>query len=443
VSNSAADRVLALAEAITGHPLPVRIRVWDGSEAGPFDAPVLVLRSRMALRRVLWQPNELGLARAYVAGELDVDGDLYEALVRLIDFVTSHLPGRLQIGARQRYAMVRGLIRLGVLGRQPALPAEEARLTGRRHTIGRDRRAISHHYDVGNDFYSIVLGASMIYSCAYWRSQHPHYSLADAQHDKLDLICRKLAVRSGTCLLDVGCGWGALAVHAACYYRAQVVGVTLSEQQATYARKLVADFGLEGQVDIRIQDYRDINDGPYDAIASVGMAEHVGLAHYTEYAEAMYRNLRSGGRFLNHQIAQLHPRTKPPQNERAALGRVRWHRRTPTLINAYVFPDGELRPVGTTINLLEDAGFEVRDVEAIREHYARTLRAWVANLEKGWNKAVRLTTAGRVRVWRIYMAASALAFEAGRLGVNQILCVKTHSDGRSEMPPTRTWLAAT
>jgi cyclopropane-fatty-acyl-phospholipid synthase len=304
-------------------------------------------------------------------------------------------------------------------------------MSGTRHSRRRDRQAISHHYDVGNDFYRIVLGPSMVYSCAYWTSSDPGYGLADAQRDKLDLICRKLGLKPGMRLWDVGCGWGGLALHAAREYGAHVVGITLSGEQADYARKQVAEAGLTNQIDIRVQDYRDLDDGPFDAVASVGMAEHVGTGPYGEYAGILFRQLRAGGRLLNHQIAAIRPPERTP-------GR----RPERSFIDAYVFPDGELAPLGTTVSLLEQAGFEVRDVQALREHYARTLRAWVTGLETRWPEAVRLTSPGRARVWRLYMAASALAFEQGRIGVNQVLCVKAHRNGASDLPPTRAgWLA--
>jgi cyclopropane-fatty-acyl-phospholipid synthase len=311
----------------------------------------------------------------------------------------------------------------GIVGTQPKPPPEEMRVTGAQHSKGRDKQAVSQHYDVGNDFYRIVLGESMVYSCAYWTRDEADYGLADAQHDKLDLICRKLDLKPGMRLLDVGCGWGSLAMHAAKNYGVQVLGITLSGEQADFARKAVAEAGLTDQVEIRIQDYRDLDDGPFDAISSVGMAEHVGTGPYLEYAKILYRQLRPGGRLLNHQIGRLH--LTPKQS----------HERS--FIDAYVFPDGELAPIGTTVTLLEEAGFEVRDVHALREHYARTLRAWVANLESDWSTAVRLTSPGRARVWRLYMAASALAFEQAQINVNQVLAVKGLRDGTSEMPPTR------
>lgn len=416
--SSTAARLRGLLEDLLQAPLPVRLRAWDGSEAGPAAAPVLIVRNRRAVRRLMWQPSELGLARAYVSGDLDLDGDLYDALSRLASLIFRGADAR---GLPKR-AVAAEMLRLRVLGPQPKPPPEEIAMQGNRHSRRRDRRAISHHYDVGNDFYRIVLGESMVYSCAYWTSTDAGYGLADAQRDKFDLICRKLELRPGMRMLDVGCGWGSLALHAAREYGVDVVGITLSTEQADYARKLVAEAGLTAHVEIRLQDYRDIDDGPFDAISSVGMAEHVGTGPYAEYADILFRQLKPGGRLLNHQIAAVHP---------AQNGEER------SFIDAYVFPDGELAPLGTTVTLLEDAGFEVRDVQALREHYARTLRAWVSNLESKWNAAVRLTSPGRARVWRLYMAASALAFEQARIGVNQVLCVRAHRNGASDMSPTR------
>jgi cyclopropane-fatty-acyl-phospholipid synthase len=428
-----ADRIGGLLARMLGVDLPLRLRGWDGSESGPAGAPVVVFRNRTALRRLLWQPNELGLGRAYVAGDIDVDGDLYDALRCLEDLLWRQPEGQSKPGGMLSREVLGDLARLGALGRQPSPPAEEASLRGARHSLGRDRRAISHHYDVGNDFYRLVLGDSMVYSCAFWRSDDPGYGLADAQRDKLELICRKLALQPGMRLLDVGCGWGSLAMHAAREHGVSVVGVTVSQEQAEYARKRVAEAGLTDQVEIRLQDYRDVDDDPFDAISSVGMAEHVGMEQYAQYAAILYRRLRRGGRLLNHQIADLHP-VDEPTDHRGLLTRLRAP--APSFIEAYVFPDGELAPIGTTVSLLERAGFEVRHVESLREHYARTLRAWVSNLEANWDRAVRLTSPGRARVWRLYMAGSALSFETGHIGVNQILAIKADRDGRSGMPPT-------
>jgi cyclopropane-fatty-acyl-phospholipid synthase len=423
--SSTASHLRDLLENLLQAPLPIRLRAWDGSEAGPIGTPVLHVRNRRALRRLMWHPDELGLARAYVSGDLGVEGDLYDALSRLETLI---FRGADVHGLPMR-AVVADLVRLGALGPQPVPPPEEITLRGSRHSRGRDRQAISHHYDVGNDFYRYVLGETMVYSCAYWTSTDPGYDLARAQRDKLDLICRKLELRPGMRLLDVGCGWGALALHAAREYGVDAVGITLSTEQAEYARKQVAEAGLTAHVDIRVQDYREVDDGPFDAISSVGMAEHVGAGPYAEYAALLFAQLRPGGRLLNHQIAALHPK---PASERKRR----------SFIDAYVFPDGELVPLGTTVAGLEAAGFEVRDVQALREHYGRTLRAWVTNLENHWPEAVELVGAGRARVWRLYLAASALAFEQGRIGVDQVLCVRARRDGTSAMAPTRAaWLA--
>ncbi|MFG2722310.1 class I SAM-dependent methyltransferase [Streptomyces sp. NPDC048416] len=426
----AALRLTALAEELLGEPLPVRIRAWDGSEAGPPGAPVLVVRHRRALRRLLWKPGELGLARAWVAGEIDIEGDLYAALGRLAGLIWERddAPEDAVHPVRdpRLRAAAKALVKLGGALPPPAPPAEEMRRrSGRTHTKRRDKEAISHHYDVGNDFYELVLGSSMVYSCAYWEG--PESTLAEAQRDKLDLVCRKLALKEGDRLLDVGCGWGSMAIHAAREYGARVVGITLSREQAAYARKRIAEEGLTDRIEIRVQDYRDVNDGPFDAISSIGMAEHVGSARYAEYADLLYGLLKDGGRLLNHQIAR-----RPERDESA------YH--IDEFIDAYVFPDGELAPLGRTLAILEESGFEARDVEPIREHYALTLRQWVRNLESDWARAVRYTSPGRARIWRLYMAASAISFERNRIGVNQILAVKTPVGGASGMPlRARTW----
>ncbi|MFE4817156.1 class I SAM-dependent methyltransferase [Streptomyces sp. NPDC056704] len=426
----AAPRLKSLVEQLVGASLPIRIRAWDGSEAGPPGAPAVVVRNRRALRRLLWKPGEVGLARAWVAGDLGVEGDLYTALDLLSGFIWDRGEDARGLADALRdpevRAAVRGLVKMGGLPLPPRPPQEEMRRRRRHlHTKRSDQRAISHHYDVGNDFYEIVLGPSMVYSCAYWEDGG---TLEDAQRDKLELIAQKLDLRPGQRLLDVGCGWGSMAIHAAREHGVSVVGVTLSHEQAAYARKRVADEGLTDRVEIRVQDYRDVADGPYDAISSIGMAEHVGAERYLEYAEVLYRLLKPGGRLLNHQIA------RPPRRDESAYD-------VDEFIDAYVFPDGELAPIGTTVTQLERAGFEVRDVESIREHYALTLRRWVTNLEAQWARAVALTGPGRARVWRLYMAASAVAFERNRIGVNQVLAIRTpEPSGASGMPlRARTW----
>ncbi|MEV0976683.1 cyclopropane-fatty-acyl-phospholipid synthase family protein [Streptomyces sp. NPDC049915] len=426
----AALRLTRLLEQLLGVPLPVRIRAWDGSQAGPPGAPTLIVRNRRALRRLLFKPGELGLARAWVAGDVEIEGDLYAALDLLADLIWDRGEDARTLGEALRdptvRQAVRGLLKLAGPPLPPAPPAEEVRRRrGHLHTRRTDKKAISHHYDVGNDFYELVLGPSMVYSCAYWPA--PDATLETAQRDKLELVCRKLALKPGQRLLDVGCGWGSMAIHAAREHGVSVVGITLSHEQAAYARKRAADEGLTDKVEIRVQDYRDVQDGPYDAISSIGMAEHVGAERYLEYAQNLHALLKPGGRLLNHQIARR------PQRDEGAYD-------VDAFIDAYVFPDGELQPIGITVSQLERAGFEVRDVESIREHYALTLRSWVANLEAQWDRAVRLTSPGRARVWRLYMAASALSFEHNRISVNQVLAVKTPGSGASGMPlRARTW----
>jgi cyclopropane-fatty-acyl-phospholipid synthase len=428
----AALRLTALAEELLGEKPPVRIRAWDGSESGPPGAPVLVIRNRRALRRLLWKPGELGLARAWVAGELDIEGDLYEALDLMASLIWERggdTEDRVHpVRDPKVRAFAKGLLQLaGPLPPPPPPPEEVRRRTGPLHTKRRDKQAISHHYDVGNDFYELVLGPSMVYSCAYWENGG---TLEDAQRDKLDLVCRKLALKEGDRLLDVGCGWGSMAIHAAREYGARVTGVTLSVEQAAFARKRIAEEGLTDRIEIRVQDYRDVRDGPYDAISSIGMAEHVGSVRFREYADDLYALLKPGGRLLNHQIAR-----RPEKDESA------YH--VDDFIDAYVFPDGELAPAGRTMATLEEAGFEARDVEALREHYALTLRRWVANLEEHWDRAVRMTSPGRARVWRLYMAASALSFEHNKIGVNQILAVRPGEGGAAGLPlRARDWTAS-
>lgn len=293
--------------------------------------------------------------------------------------------------------------------------------TGRLHSRNRDAAAISHHYDVGNRFYALVLGPTLVYSCAVW--ENPDTGLDAAQEAKLDLVCRKLGLQRGTRVLDVGCGWGSFALHAARRYGADVVGVTLSAEQADLARSRVEQAGLSDRVEIRVQDYRDVSDGPYDAISSIGMSEHVGHEQIGHYVSRLYGLLRPGGRLLNHAISWNAGPTRPDPN---------------SFIPRYVFPDGEMLSLTAMIGALEEGGLEVLDVEALRQHYALTLRAWVRNLETHWDEAVEASSLGRARVWRLYMAASALGFEAGITGVNQVLVQRP---GGAEPPLRRTaWL---
>jgi cyclopropane-fatty-acyl-phospholipid synthase len=423
----AATALRPLVNAALGTDLPVRIDCWDGSSMGPVDAAAVVsFTSRRALRRLIWAPNELGFARAYVSGDIQIEGDLLDVLTRLDALADPQRGPGVQVGHDTTAAVAKAVVRLRALGPPPRPPAEEVRLSGRRHTRGRDAKAVSHHYDVGNDFYALVLGPSMVYSCAYFeKAPSAVYTLEDAQRAKLDLVAGKLGLVAGMRLLDVGCGWGSFVINAARKYGVRAVGITLSEEQAAFARAAVASEGLADRVEIRVQDYRDVPDGPYDAIASIGMAEHVGRSQLGEYAAHLHSLLAPGGRLLNHAISRRPGPPGDPKGDKTSF------------IERYVFPDGELQPLSTMVDVLESAGFEVRDVESLREHYADTLRAWVSNLEQNWDRAVALSSAGRARVWRLYMAGSALGFQSNRIGVNQVLAVKPGPGGASGFPRTR------
>ena len=421
---SVAAQLEPLVRTLVPGQLGVTIKAWDGSTLGPEGAAAtVVIKSPAAIRRLMWAPNELGLGRAYVAGELDIDGDVYAALTMRDNVAEPDRAARIG-GVRQGWlAAVAAARRVGAIGRPLAPPPEEARLSGRRHSKERDAAAIAHHYDVGNDFYRLVLGETLTYSCAYFETDST--SLDDAQRAKYDLICRKLALRPGMRLLDVGCGWGGMVLHAAEHHGVDAVGVTLSRAQQELAAKRVAEAGLEQQVEIRYQDYRDVVDGPYDAISSIGMFEHVGSEMLGRYFNHLFGLLRPGGRLLNHGISRPADMGGRPRFDRNSF------------IDRYVFPDGELCEVGATVTAMQEQGFEVRDVESLREHYARTLRHWVTNLEQNWAEAVALVGQARARIWKLYMAASAMHFEANRTNLHHVLGVKTTADGRSDMPLTR------
>jgi cyclopropane-fatty-acyl-phospholipid synthase len=401
-----------LVEEVLGHDLPVAVTAYDGSQTGPADAPVtLNLKSPDALRRILTAPGELGFARAYVAGDLEVEGDMF-ALLGLRDRVQKvRLEPRLMGRALQELGGWREVKRLPP-------PPEEVHLQGRRHSLGRDRAAVSHHYDVSNRFYEMVLGPSLTYSCAVFHDSGD--TLEQAQANKYELICRKLGLTEDMRLLDVGCGWGGMVLHAAREHGVRAVGVTISQRQVELANKRVVEAGLSDRVQIRLQDYREVDDGPYDAISSIGMFEHVGTARLAEYVRRLHSLLRPGGRLLNHGINR-------PAGQRAALPRR-------SFLNRYVFPDGELHELGKVVSTIQRAGFEVRHVEQLREHYALTLRRWVANLEAHWDEAVAEVGAGRARVWRLYMAGSAVNFGAAHNHINQVLASRPDADGDSGLP---------
>jgi cyclopropane-fatty-acyl-phospholipid synthase len=418
--HTTAHRLASFAAKLLGGPLPVGLRTWDGTRAGPADAPTVVLRNRRALRRLLYAPGELGLARAYVTGDLDVEGDLADGFRRIWALTRTGDLNRAKLGPREWAEAVRLAARLGVAGLPPKPPAEEARLSGKLHSLLRDRSAIAHHYDLSNAFYQLLMDESMAYSCAYFTSGSS--SLEQAQHDKLELICRKLGLRPGMRLLDVGCGWGSLLVHAAKHHGVEAVGITLSAEQLQHIRGRLAQHDLEDRVEVRRQDYRELPDAPFDAVASIEMGEHVGEVNYPAYAATLHRMVKPGGRVLLQQMSRGH----------VAPG-------GGAFIERYIAPDMTMRPVGRTIDHLETAGLEVRDVQALREHYVWTVRAWAATLEENWADVVALIGETGARVWRLYLVGGALAFEENRMGVDQILAVRPDRHGGSGLPATREW----
>ncbi len=416
---SVAAALAPLIRSLTGSTAPVRFGFWDGSALGPTDGIGTVrIRSVDALRRILWAPGELGVARAFVTGDLSIEGDIYSLLRVLHDASPRDLR---RMGVRALPTVIDAARRLGALGPPLPAPPEECRPPGRLHSLSRDAAVISHHYDVGNEFYRLVLGPSMTYSCA--RFVPEGVSLEDAQSAKHELICRKLGLdrRPGARLLDVGCGWGSMAIHAARHHQATVTGVALSTEQVEEARRRVERAGLADRVEIRLQDYRQLHGEEFDAISSIGMFEHVGNAQMIRYFETLRPLLTRTGRLLNHAIS------KPGGS---ALGRR-------TFIGRYVFPDGELLDVADVVRTMQQTGFEVRDVESLREHYSSTLHHWVANLDASWDEAVALVGLPRANIWRLYMAASANGFDDGGLAIHQVLGVVADRDGRSGMPPGR------
>lgn len=417
MSTPIAGRLAALVSPVLGGELPFRLRAWDGSETGPLDAPVVVLRGPRALRRLALHPGELGLAQAYVTGDLDVEGDLLEGLRGVWRTVRERrLTGA--VGPRTIWTGLRDARGLDLLGMPPGPPASQARLRGRLHTVRRDKAAIAHHYDLSNDFYELILDEHLAYSCAYWMHDSTEYSLADAQRDKLDLVCRKLGLARGMRLLDIGCGWGSLSVFAATEYGVRVTAVTLAAEQQAYVAERVRRSGAD--VDVRLSDYREIADGPYDAVASIEMGEHVGDANYPAFVRQIRALLRPEGRAL---IQQMSRRDNPGGGP---------------FIEAFIAPDMSMRPVGETVEMFESGGLEVRDVHAMREHYVRTVHAWYQTFESNWDRVVTLVGDEVARVWRLYLVGGALSFEEGRMGVDQILAVRSDG-GVSGLEPVRTW----
>jgi cyclopropane-fatty-acyl-phospholipid synthase len=411
-------------EAIAGPDAPVEFQAYDGSTAGAPGSPVkITVRSPIAVSYLAQAPGALGLARAYVSGHLDVDGDMYTTLARLSKAQAMHM------GWADRIKLLQALGGPKVLLPRIPPPPQEVRVTSRRlrvgrmHSKGRDANSISHHYDVSNRFYEWVLGPSMAYTCACYPTADA--SLEEAQWYKHDLVARKIALKPGMRLLDVGCGWGGMVRHAAREYGVKALGVTLSEQQALWAQQAIKKEGLEDLAEVRHLDYRDVPETDFDAVSSIGLTEHIGKQNIPGYFSFLNGKLKVGGRMLNHCITR-------PDNTGPSIHK-------DGFINRYVFPDGELEGPGWLMGVMNDHGFEIRHEENLREHYAKTLTGWCDNLDAHWDEAVEEVGQGAARVWRLYMAGSRLGFDRNVVQLHQILGVKLRADGASDMPLRPDW----
>jgi cyclopropane-fatty-acyl-phospholipid synthase len=380
---------------------PFNIELWDGSRIPATNTngggPTFTARSKDALAYAVAAPGQLGLGRAYVAGEIQVDD-----MDAVIELMNEWEPP--EIGAVEKARLIAAAVRAAGIRRPPPAPKAELHLRGRKHTTERDREAVRHHYDVGNEFFSLFLDKSMTYSCAIF--SRGAKTLEGAQRAKLELVCKKLDLQPGERVLDVGCGWGSFVIHAAERHGVEAVGITLSEPQAELARQRVADAGLSDKVEIRVQDYRELAGEDFDAVASIGMVEHVGEAQIDRYGEQLASMLRPGGRLLNHGISRLRHGSVEggPFSER------------------YVFPDGETLHVSRVILALERAGFVARHVEDFGADYAETLRNWIERLDQNLERAEELAGPERLRVWRLYLRAARNGFEIDFTSVYQVLC---------------------
>ncbi|AZI58901.1 class I SAM-dependent methyltransferase [Nakamurella antarctica] len=424
-----AQRLLDVAGRVMGADAPLRIQAWDGSVAGPAEATTVIFRSRRGLRRLMWSPNEMGLAEAYISGDIDLDGELGEGLSTMWAAVRAGEMSKPKLGVKQAVGLAGSAVRLGIIGRRPPKPEQAAQLSGEQHSRDRDRAAIAHHYDLSNAFYSLLLDESMAYSCGYY-VDGPGTDLVVAQRAKLDLVCRKLGLAKGSKHLDIGCGWGSLIIHAAKHFGTQSTGVTLSRQQFDFVSQRIIDEGVEGQVTVRLADYRELSvdsssgarmfePGTFDAVSTIEMGEHVGDAEYPAFASILFDMLRPGGRALVQQMSR---------GENAPGGGA--------FIEKFIAPDMHMKPLGMTVNLLNNSGLEVRDVQALREHYTWTIRAWLERFEARLPEVDEMLGEVGTRVWRLYLVGSALAFEENRMGVDQMLCQKPLVNGVSAMEPT-------
>jgi cyclopropane-fatty-acyl-phospholipid synthase len=397
--------------------LKVGVRLWD-STLWPDEATrpaTLVLNHPGALRAMLMSGTEVGLAEAFLYDDFDIEGDI-ESVFELSD----HLAAATQ-GGSKKLGAAKDLLRLPAKENAQEPRRGPVRLTGKLHSVARDRQAVTSHYDVSNDFYALWLDQRMVYSCAYF--QTIENDLDTAQEQKLDLICRKLRLKPGQRLLDLGCGWGGLVMHAAKHYGVDATGITLSQPQAELATKRIAEARLVDRCRVIVRDYREMkNPDGYDALVSVGMFEHVGAGKLSSYFAQASQLLKPGGAFLNHGIANR-AMDKPIRGS--------------TFTNTYVFPDGELVPINVTLQAAELCGFEVRDVESLREHYALTLRHWTSRLEGHHAEALKYVDERTYRIWRLFMSGSAYGFTSGELNLYQALLVKPRENGQSGLPLTR------
>jgi cyclopropane-fatty-acyl-phospholipid synthase len=397
------------------HPRDFAIEFWNGSrwdpEPGQFCRFTWHIHHPSVLRALLRSDRQVALGGAFIYGDFDISGDI------LAIFPVAEYLEQKHFGPAKKLLLARLLLGLPSQLRDEDLRVE---LRGRAHSKSRDQKAVSFHYDVSNDFYKLWLDPAMIYSCAYFKTSDD--SLETAQAQKLNYICRKLRLRPGERLLDIGCGWGGLIIYAARHYGVQAIGITLSEQQLTFAQKRIKDTGLSSRCEARLLDYRDAARlGEFDKLVSVGMVEHVGESALPEYFRCAFQLLKPGGVFLNHGIGRAGNRTKSAER---------------TFTDIYVFPDGELIPIPTTLHCAEEAGFEVRDVENLREHYYLTLRHWLRRVEASMEQATTLVGELKSRIWRLYLAGSAHYFQSGKLDLYQSLLVKC-ADGHSGMSLTR------